>query len=85
MLPQTPTHVHGKILDWFLASPLLGVGCVAAAVPNAAIVGHTPVKVVVPAYQHIDLGNALKRLAAFPLEGATKADRTASEHPNSKC
>ena len=55
--PQTPTHVHGKILEWFLASPLLGVACIATAVPDAATVGHTPVKFAVPAYQHLDLGN----------------------------
>ena len=80
--PHTPTHVQGRTLDWFLASPLLGVGGKVATLPNAALAGHVPAQLVVPEFQQLDLGCTIKTACSFPIRWTSQTKRPFCSYPN---
>ena len=40
--PHVPTHTFGRVLDWFMVSPLLGYNLRASVVPDQGVTGHAP-------------------------------------------
>ena len=48
--PDVPTHIFGRVLDWFLLSTELGSAGLVDPVHDTGIVGHTPVMLTLPAY-----------------------------------
>ena len=59
--PAAPTHVFGRVLDWFLLSIGLGDTRQVDLVHDTSIAGHTLVLLTLPSYLDLDLGRSIKR------------------------
>ena len=76
MATTTPTHLHGRVLDWFITSPLLGVSCTVETIGASALGDHTPVQLTIPQVAHLDLGCSIRRSRTLiPPKGTTVGDQ----------
>ena len=49
--PNVPTRIFGRVLDWFMASPLLGSTLRASVVVDQGVTGHVPAMLTLPSYR----------------------------------
>ena len=54
--PQVPTHIFGRVQDWYLLSADLGNTGQVDPIHDTGIAGHDPVLLTLPAYLDLDLG-----------------------------
>jgi hypothetical protein len=59
--PSVPTRIFGRVIDWFMASPLLGSNLRANVVHGQGVHGHIPVILTIPTYRALDLGVSIKK------------------------
>ena len=58
---EAPTHIRGRKLDWFMATPNLGVTLVASILEGSPLTDHVPVLLVVPTFGDIHLGQSIRK------------------------
>ena len=61
LAPRVPTHIFGRTIDWFMASPLLGTNMKVDVVHDPGVHGHIPVILTIPTYRALDLGVSIRK------------------------